>query len=350
MRKLNISLLDDTKISENELFELYKSKRRAIRQKKEDIEIQNHIFWTEKPNDANFWILPNSINEYHKTKKFKRIFNTALQNALKFNKKTLLFSSGDYGISLPNAKHYIVYRCSGYTSKLKANEKILPFFLTDPLSNISITKKLSPSKVGSFNVPRIGFCGKAPNATLHHTKELLQVILHNLKAFLCFTKLDSQSVVSSSWLRSQILTAILKNDRLKSDFIIREKYRAGAVTEYERQISTIEYYQNILNNQFIVCIRGKGNFSVRFYETLAMGRIPLFCDTDSPLPEINDSWDKYIIRFSPNDIKKLPDIIHQWMDGKDLQQVFKQNRKLWEEQLSLKGFWINELKRLHDDI
>jgi hypothetical protein len=45
-----------------------------------------------------------------------------------------------------------------------------------------------------------------------------------------------------------------------------------------------EFFQNIYENLLTVCIRGFGNYSVRFFQTLAMGRIPVFIESDSVLP------------------------------------------------------------------
>ena len=42
---------------------------------------------------------------------------------------------------------------------------------------------------------------------------------------------------------------------------------------------------------------------------------------------------------------KLPEIINDWIHGKDLHSTFLINRQLWKEQLSLQGFWMRELRR-----
>ena len=51
-----------------------------------------------------------------------------------------------------------------------------------------------------------------------------------------------------------------------------------------------EFIRNILSSDYTLCFRGSGNYSLRFYETLCLGRIPLFINTDCKLPfedEIN---------------------------------------------------------------
>ena len=45
-----------------------------------------------------------------------------------------------------------------------------------------------------------------------------------------------------------------------------------------------EFVDNIVQNIYTMCVRGAGNFSLRFFEVLSAGRIPLIIDTDLPLP------------------------------------------------------------------
>ena len=64
-----------------------------------------------------------------------------------------------------------------------------------------------------------------------------------------------------------------------TNFIYRKKYRAGAKSQKDLQSTTLEYYENLLDSDYILCIRGAGNFSIRLYETLMVGRIPIFVNT-----------------------------------------------------------------------
>ena len=65
----------------------------------------------------------------------------------------------------------------------------------------------------------------------------------------------------------------------------------------------MEFYENMVSSDYIVCVRGGGNFSVRLYETLAMGRIPIFINTDCLLP-LNKSidWKKHVVWIEREDI------------------------------------------------
>jgi len=59
-----------------------------------------------------------------------------------------------------------------------------------------------------------------------------------------------------------------------------------------------EYRENLVNNQYSLCGRGSDNYSYRFYETLAAGRIPVLIDTDCLLPmEGKIDWERLVIRI-----------------------------------------------------
>ena len=82
----------------------------------------------------------------------------------------------------------------------------------------------------------------------------------------------------------------------RSDYLHTEFLRSENIKEENQRTIILfkklrkEYYQNIDNTDYTLCIRGTGNFSVQFYQTLALGRIPIFINTDCILPfekEIN---------------------------------------------------------------
>lgn len=68
----------------------------------------------------------------------------------------------------------------------------------------------------------------------------------------------------------------------------------------------MEFYENLRDSDYVVCVRGAGNFSVRFYETLAMGRIPVFINMDCALSFDNQfDWKKHIVQVEYKDRKKV---------------------------------------------
>ena len=89
-------------------------------------------------------------------------------------------------------------------------------------------------------------------------------------------------------------------------------------------------------------MRGGGNFSKRFYETLAMGRIPALVDTDCLLPfESTMTWKDHIVSAGQNELGKLPLAIVDHFtrhEAMGLERLKRGCRGLWEESLSFGGF------------
>lgn len=104
----------------------------------------------------------------------------------------------------------------------------------------------------------------------------------------------------------------LKKSSIPTQFIIKNGPQWGTSSfEDCRNISKlkeiqskaeVEYYNNIKDNLFTLCVRGWGNYSYRFCQTICMGRIPVLVDTDCCLPyeEIFD-YDKHIVRVKPTE-------------------------------------------------
>jgi hypothetical protein len=60
-------------------------------------------------------------------------------------------------------------------------------------------------------------------------------------------------------------------------------YFAGAPREQRDRVHDA-YVAHLLACDYVLCVRGAGNFSHRLYETLAAGRIPVILDTNLALP------------------------------------------------------------------
>ena len=110
----------------------------------------------------------------------------------------------------------------------------------------------------------------------------------------------------------------------------------------------------MLESDYIVCLRGGGNFSKRFYETLAMGRIPLFINTDCNLPfEEEIDWRRYCLIVESNDLGSLNRRIsahYESLTGQGLAKLQMDCRRIWEEWLTFGGFHKKFAKKMMVDI
>lgn len=99
----------------------------------------------------------------------------------------------------------------------------------------------------------------------------------------------------------------------------------------------------------MICIRGGGNFSVRFYEALAMGRIPILIDTDSSLP-LSDviQWKDHVVWVPYKDRNRVDTILidfHNRLKKEEFEDLQLRNRKLWEDYLRYGSFFKKMIER-----
>lgn len=150
-------------------------------------------------------------------------------------------------------------------------------------------------------------------------------------------------------IRQRVLNQLEEHPAIQTDFVVRQSRYARqhmatpAQTEQHRQRAWREYRENIMNSDYVVCVRGNGNYSFRFYETLSAGRIPIFINTDCQLPYENHiNWHDHVIWIEERDIDAVGDIVaayHAALSPEDFVARQHANQQLWREWLSPMGFF-----------
>lgn len=296
--------------------------------------------FTDKIEDCDWAVLPLSWNYYYKTRQIQAAISYVIK-AAKFGKKVLSWTSGDFGVKIPELKNLVVLRPSGYRSKLPSTHQGMPVFFSDPLQKYFGTTDIFIRE--KREKPVIGFCGQAEGNLVKYGVDLLRTAGRNLAYYTGLSPYEPQSLYPSTLLRSQVLKNIAQDYRLTSNYVIRTKYRAGATTPEEKHATSLEFYKNMVESDYIVCVRGGGNFSVRLYETLAMGRIPVFVNTDCLLP-LSDkiNWREHVVRMEAKNINQLGDAIlefHHKLSDKQFKTLQQENRNLWLNQLGINSFF-----------
>lgn len=296
--------------------------------------------FTENVEKADLVILTMAWNYYVNTNQEKAAISYVKQ-CDSLNKRVVTFNAGDFGMRLPKFKNLTVLRPSGYKSKFSEKEFSIPIFIEDPLqkyfnSNEIFIRLHSPKAV-------IGFCGQANPSRVNAAKEIFNTFLRNLKFYCGQSNNEPQQILSTSYLRASILKRLQQSSFVTANFILRKKYRAGVTNQKDTHKSTLEFYDNIKTSDYVVCVRGAGNFSVRFYETLAMGRIPIFVNTDCALPlESEIDWKKHVVWVERNEIHSIAEKVkefHSGLSSRDFIDLQHANRALWKEKLTLNGFF-----------
>ncbi len=221
----------------------------------------------EKPEIADIIILP--LDYGYMQRCYKNEIKPFLNKAKELRKTIWIYSGGDFGISLNDESIYN-FRLGGFRSKFNDRTVILPSFISDPYSTYIKESFIPLEKEKDLS---IGFVGHAKSGVLKFIKEYVGYLEISLKRFFKIEYADYQSFYPSSIKHFKYLKILQSSKELKSNFILRNRYRAGVKSQVDKEQTTKEFYSNIYQNPYTFCMRGIGNFSVRFYETLAVGRI-----------------------------------------------------------------------------
>ena len=96
-------------------------------------------------------------------------------------------------------------------------------------------------------------------------------------------------------------------------------------------------------------MRGAGNWSFRFFETLSAGRIPVLIDTDSALPlEDRVDWSLHVCRVPVGRLPEAAEIVaahHRGLGPAGFREVQLRNRELWLGALEPGRFIADSLAR-----
>lgn len=245
----------------------------------------------DDPAQCDFILIPHSIFRVNKNKEYVDGF---IKISKDFSKKIIIFAIGDSTevIDIPNS---IILRTSQYKSLKKDNEIIVPAYATD----LSYEKPIEFRKKSDKSV--IGFCGWA------NVNGLSAKFSFFIKNHFRLSGAFKQGI----YFRIKAINILNKSKSVLPNFIIRSSYSASEKTiELDAVKAREEYRRNMIESDFILAPKGDGNFSVRFYEALSLGRVPILIDTDCPMPmEDKIDYSKFVLKVDHKDINKIDKIV-----------------------------------------
>tara|TARA_R110002167_G_scaffold323923_1_gene529928 strand:+ start:420 stop:1334 length:915 start_codon:yes stop_codon:yes gene_type:complete len=193
--------------------------------------------------------LPIEFVKYH-TEKIQLLYklNRISARYAGLNKKVIVLVAYDYEHRYPGFDNLIVLRFSMRSSGKQGNEFLVPFLFSCRVQPFPQSSETS--------IPHIGFCGWSKR-------------------------------------RMGILTAFENSTEVHSVFVKRKHFWGGSRHDQELRNA---FYNNMRDTQFNICQRGVGNYSMRFYQTLATGRIPVLVNTDLEFPFASEiHWRDFIV-------------------------------------------------------
>lgn len=258
--------------------------------------------------EADFVLFPHAIKS--KEDPLLPHVQQEVVNAQGYGKYVVVFVGGDlsHNIFIDNA---IVFKGSQYRYLLRSNEIIVPPFVEDLTEERPLYVRTKSS------MPSISFCGWAGFPSLiSYSKYLIRNSVLDIVA-LMLGQNHRRVHKKGLWFRRTAMRLLGQDSRINTNFITRTTFSASAKTiSLPADIARREYIDNISNSDFVLTPKGDGNFSVRFFETLAVGRIPVLIDTDVVLPlESLINYDDFVLKVPYRNLNHIGNIVMDVYEG-----------------------------------
>lgn len=339
-----------------------------FREKKQSYNLLSDLFWnkknldllTEKSVIENFQVtdqikesdavvLPLVWNYFVKTNLINQV-GLLYEKCLQERKPLIIFSIGDFTANIPFEGVNIFQNCA-YRSRNGLRGQIL-FTIPPFISDYQHLYCDDSIQYREYNLtPTVGFCGQSNGNIIDYSRREFYLKYKRLLFKLGFEKWEPPPIEPSLY-RNKILKMISENRNIKTNYLMRTKYRAGYRPQGRKDPfhpTRLEFIQNILDSDYTVCMRGGGNFSVRLYETLSLGRIPIFIDSDSPLPfEEFFNFRDYFVYIKENELENISEKIlsfHQSLTPDEFLSYQQRCYALWLNYFSKKSY-IENLHKL----
>lgn len=304
-------------------------------QKIQTSNFKNLVDIVKRPEEADYLLMPHNYFSVFKNKKYLDLSENL---SLKYNKKIIIFAYGDRDNEI-KVNNSIILRTSQYKSKLLKNEIIIPAFVEDLDSDYKVKfRDLDLSRK-----PIVGFAGWVSCSNLVQWVKYKTKIIFNFILFkLGFVK--SLAVLQGLHFRRKVVSILNDTNLVDTNFFLRQSY-SGHKNTIQDDPDKIrqQFISAIKNSDLALAVRGDGNYSLRFFEILSMGRIPLFIDTDTPLPLENEiDYDSFILRVDFKNLERLPEIINNfWQNNSDsnFKNMQKRARQAFVYRLSAPVFY-----------
>lgn len=152
-------------------------------------------------------------------------------------------------------------------------------------------------------------------------------------------------------IRQRVISGLSVSKAVTSNIVVRQINHAHLKGDLSRLRT--EYLENMNQNLFALCVRGVGNYSIRLYEALAMGRIPVIIDETMPLPLSGHiDWSALAVKVPIRDIDSVGEIVAAFFDSKtpeELIQMQHATRQTWLDFLTRTNFFVHALTDISQD-
>ncbi len=275
---------------------------------------------TTEAAKADMVLMPYSHNVA--LAQWPELLDACAQASKQLSKPLFIDGLGDieHPVKIPNT---VVLRYGGYRFMPEKNAIHIPPYADDLLELYS-KGELAVRNKGPR--PLIGFVGWASLPFGQKLRTIVKELPPRLKAL----GDDRYAAVRKGVFFRAAATAVLKKSpRVATNFILRSTFSANLATMSGKpEDLRREFVENLLSSDYGLCVRGDANASVRLFETLALGRIPVIVDTECILPfadEVDYRQFSLIVDF--RDMARLPDLVADFHNSLTNEQFMNMQRK-----------------------
>ena len=266
------------------------------------------------------------------------------RRARRAGRPLVVFFGGDRScdrVPLPGA---IVFREGGYRSHMTDTDVAMPAFAEDLLAEYCDGAVVERTRGAR---PVVGFCGLARRRS--GLNVWMRLALYHAVVFARERRLHPSPYLGEN-LRTTALAHLVAHSDVDTNLVVRESstfFRDASPSELVDVRR--EYVENLIHSDYVLCVRGSGNYSYRLYETLSLGRIPVLIDTDCALPFADEiDWRRHCVWVDADGIDQVAARVsefHRRISPDEFIELQHANRKLWIDRLSPEGFF-SQFERL----
>jgi Exostosin family len=268
-----------------------------------------------------------------------------IDEAGRLGKKILIFFDSDHDDPMPWPEHAVVFRFSIYADTRGRGEFSIPTFSQDFLAlnygGVLRVREKQP-------VPSVGFCGYAPpvgcRISQRSLREIGRYIAYRAKL------LQSRRQLIAHAPRVQAIRALRRTPGVEARFIVRDQFafnrwgvlQPGGTPETAAR-QRREFIENLNDTDYALCARGLANCSIRFYEAISLGRIPIFVNTQCVLPyDWLVDWKKACFWIEEHDLANIGPLLREYhakLSPGEFADKQRLARELFERWITPEGFF-----------
>lgn len=304
----------------------------------------------ETPAEADVFVLSIPWKLTRSNPQALAFAEAQIREAGALGKKIIIFFDSDHDDPIPWPAHAVVFRFSIYSDTRGRGEFSIPTFSQDFLvQHYGGVLKLREKSA----IPSVGFCGYAPPVGCRPSKNSLREVARYAAYRSKLLKNRRQLIAHAP--RVQAIRALQRTRGVEARFIVRDQFafnrwgvlQPGGTPETAAQ-QRREFIENLNNTDYALCARGLANCSIRFYEAISLGRIPIFVNTQCVLPyDWMVDWKKACFWVEETDLADIGPRLREYhaaLSPEEFAAKQRLARELFESWISPEGFF-GELHR-----